>query len=139
MKFCAHLYFLYLDLPFLDRFAAAAEDGFGGVECLDPYNNTKEEIWSALKASGLKQVLFNMPAGNWNAGERGIACLPNRIEEFREGVGLALDYAKSLECSQLNVMCGSVPPGADLKLLEATLVDNLRYASANIAMAHSMS
>lgn len=134
-RFSANLSFLYQDLAFLDRFAAAAGDGFGAVEYLGPYGEQKEKVAEALAASGLKQALFNVPSGNWAGGERGIACLPDRLEEFRDGVGLALDYAKALDCPQVNVICGLVPPGADLATLEDVLVDNLKYAAPRCADA----
>ncbi|PKA43587.1 2-oxo-tetronate isomerase [Rhizobium sullae] len=134
-KFSANLSFLYQDLPFLDRFAAAARDGFGALEYLGPYAEPKEKVADALKASGLKQALFNVPSGDWAGGERGIACLPDRVEEFRAGISLALDYAKVLDCRQVNVISGLVPEGADLEMLEKVLVGNLKYAAARCADA----
>jgi hydroxypyruvate isomerase len=134
-KFSANLSFLYQDLPFLDRFPAAAKDGFGALEYLGPYAEPKERIATALKANGLKQALFNVPSGDWAGGERGIACLPDRVEEFRNGVSLALDYAKALDCSQVNVICGLVRQGDDLDALETVLVDNLKYAAERCADA----
>jgi hydroxypyruvate isomerase len=128
-KFSANLSFLYQDLPFLDRFAAAAKDGFGGLEYLGPYAEPKEKVVHALKAGGLVQALFNVPSGDWAGGERGIACLPDRIQEFRDGVALALDYAKALGCQQVNVISGLVARGADVEALEKVLVDNLKYAA----------
>jgi len=132
-KFSANLSFLYQDLPFLDRFAAAEKDGFCALEYLGPYAEPKEKVADALKASGLKQALFNVPSGDWAGGERGIACLPDRIDEFRNGVTLALDYAKALDCPQVNVISGLVPKGADPQVLERVLVDNLKYAAARAA------
>jgi hydroxypyruvate isomerase len=134
-KFSANLSFLYQDLPFLDRFAAAAKDGFRGLEYLGPYAEPKESVASALKASGLKQALFNVPSGNWAKGERGIACLPDRVEEFRDGVLIALDYAKALDCPQVNVISGLVPSGSNLDVLETVLVDNLIFAATRCADA----
>ena len=128
-KFSANLSFLYQDLAFLDRFAAAATDGFGALEYLGPYAEPKEKVADALKANGVKQALFNVPSGDWAGGERGIACLPDRIAEFRSGISLALDYAKALECPQVNVISGLVPKGADLETLEKVLVENLKYAA----------
>lgn len=132
-KFSANLSFLYQDLPFLDRFAAAARDGFGALEYLGPYAEPKEKVAETLDASGLKQALFNVPSGDWAGGERGIACLPDRIDEFRNGVSLALEYAAALDCRQVNVISGLVPKGADLGALEDTLVENLKYAAARCA------
>ena len=134
-KLSANLSFLYQDLPFLDRFAAAARDGFAGLEYLGPYAEPKEKVAEALNASGLSQVLFNVPSGDWAGGERGIACQPDRVQEFRDGVSVALDYATALKCPQLNVICGLVPKGADPDLLEDVLVDNLKYAAVRCADA----
>ncbi len=134
-KFSANLSFLYQDLAFLDRFAAAAKDGFGALEYLGPYAEPKEKVADALKANGLKQALFNVPSGDWAGGERGIACLPDRIEEFRSGISLALDYAKALACPQVNVISGLVPKSADLETLEKVLVENLKYAAERAADA----
>lgn len=134
-KFSANLSFLYQDLPFLDRFGAAAKDGFRALEYLGPYAEPKEKVAEALQASGLKQALFNVPSGDWAAGERGIACLPDRIEEFRSGVSLALDYAEALACEQVNVISGLVPRGPDLGTLEEVLVENLKYAAQRCAAA----
>jgi hydroxypyruvate isomerase len=132
-KFSANLSFLYQDVAFLDRFSAAAKDGFGAVEYLDPYAEPKAKVAETLKTTGLKQALFNVPSGDWAGGERGIACLPDRIEEFRSGVSLALDYAKALVCPQVNVISGLVPKGADLGAFESVLVENLKYAAPRCA------
>ncbi|MBB3559763.1 hydroxypyruvate isomerase [Rhizobium sp. BK512] len=134
-KFSANLSFLYQDLAFLDRFAAATKDGFGALEYLGPYAEPKEKVADALQANGLRQALFNVPSGDWAGGERGIACLPDRIEEFRSGISLALDYAKALACPQVNVISGLVPKGADLETLEKVLVENLKYAAERAADA----
>jgi hydroxypyruvate isomerase len=134
-RFSANLSFLYQDLAFLDRFAAAAKDGFGALEYLGPYAEPKEKVADALQANSLKQALFNVPSGDWAGGERGIACLPDRVEEFRNGISLALDYAKALACPQVNVISGLVPKGADLETLEMVLVEKLKYASQRAADA----
>ncbi|MDL2401763.1 2-oxo-tetronate isomerase [Rhizobium mayense] len=134
-KFSANLSFLYQDLPFIDRFAAAARDGFKGLEYLGPYAEPKEKVADALKINGLTQVLFNLPSGDWAGTERGIACLPDRVDEFRDGVAAALDYAAALDCKRLNVISGLVPKDADLETLERVLVDNLRYAAPRMADA----
>src|SRR5580765_7709295 len=97
-KFCANLTMLYNEHGFLDRFAAARAGGFGGVEYMFPYAFGKEELAEALQRNALVQVLHNLPAGNWEAGERGIACLPERVAEFQEGVGRAIEYARALRC-----------------------------------------
>jgi hydroxypyruvate isomerase len=134
-KFAANLSFLYPELPFLERFAAAAKDGFKAVEYLAPYAETKEIVAATLRQNGLQQALFNVPSGDWAGGERGIACLPDRVEEFRDGVATALDYAAALACPKVNVISGLVAPGADLEALERTLVENLRWAAARCAEA----
>jgi len=129
MKFSANLTFLYQELPFLDRFAAAARDGFPAVEYMAPYAEPKERIAEILAANNLAQALFNVPSGDWDGGERGIAALPGREEEFRAGIANALDYAAALNCPKVNVIAGLVTPGADLAAMEATLVANLKYAA----------
>ena len=129
LKFSANLSFLYQELGFLDRFAAAAKDGFKAVEYLGPYAETREAVSAALRDNGLTQALFNVPSGNWAGGERGIACLPERVDEFRTGVRTALDYATALNCPKVNVISGLVPAGADLAKLEDVLVDNLKFAA----------
>src|SRR5688500_9254299 len=135
LKFSANLSFLYQDMPFLERFAAAAADGFPAVEYLGPYAEPKERVAATLKAAGLEQALFNVPSGDWAGGERGIACLPDRIEEFRAGIATAIAYAEALGCRKLNVISGLVKPGADAAMLEDTLVENLRYAAGRAAAA----
>ena len=112
-KFAANLTMLFGEQPFLDRFAAAKAAGFSGVEYLFPYDFDKAELREQLHQHGLTQVLHNLPAGNWAAGERGIAILPDRVEEFRDGVARAIDYAKALDCRQLNCLVGIAPDGAD--------------------------
>ena len=129
LKFSANLSFLYQELGFLDRFAAAAKDGFKAVEYLGPYAETREAVSAALRDNGLTQALFNVPSGNWAGGERGIACLPERVDEFRTGIRTALDYATALNCPKVNVISGLVPAGADLNKLEDVLVDNLKFAA----------
>ncbi|KKB11456.1 hydroxypyruvate isomerase [Devosia geojensis] len=135
MKFAANLSFLYQDLPFLDRFSAAARDGFGAVEYVSPYEHPLETIAAKLIETGLAQALFNLPAGDWAAGERGIGCLPDRAGEFREGVETALRYAKALDCDKVNCLAGIAPAGAERARLEETLIENLRYAAPRFADA----
>lgn len=134
-KFSANLSFLYPELPFTDRFAAAAADGFKAVEYVSPYGETKERIAELLQRHGLTQALFNFPAGNWDAGERGIACHPTRLAEFRAGVTKALDYAQALGCTRLNCLAGIAPHDVDHRRLEKTLLDNLAYASERCTAA----
>lgn len=127
--FAANLTMLFNERPFLDRFAAAREAGFAGVEYLFPYDHPAGELAKRLEANGLAQVLHNLPAGDWSRGERGIAVLPDRIEEFRAGVTKAVEYATVLGCSRLNCLVGIAPPDAPEALVRRTLVDNLRFAA----------
>jgi hydroxypyruvate isomerase len=128
-RFAANLSFLFTELPFLDRFAAAARAGFEGVEYASPYEHPARDIARRLADQGLTQALFNLPAGNWEAGERGIAILPGREKEFRESLSRALDYADALGCARLNCLAGIAPPGADRGILEETFVANLAFAA----------
>ena len=132
-KFAANLTMLFNEMPFLDRFAAAKAAGFAGVEYLFPYDFDKAQLREQLEAHGLTQVLHNLPAGNWAAGERGIAILPDRTAEFRDGVFRAIDYAKALDCEQLNCLVGIAPDNADPRELNETLVGNLRFAASTLA------
>jgi hydroxypyruvate isomerase len=134
-RFSANLSFLYADLPFLDRFPAAARDRFPAVEYVSPYDHPPELLAQLLADNGLTQALFNLPAGDWSAGERGIACLPDRIDEFRASVETAIRYGTALGCPKINCLAGIAPPGADPDVLERTLVANLRHAAARLADA----
>jgi hydroxypyruvate isomerase len=134
-KFSANLSFLYADLPFLDRFAAAARDGFRAVEYVSPYGEQPEHIVSRLRDNGLVQALFNLPAGDWDGGERGIGALPDRVDEFRLGVEQAIAYAKALGCTKVNCLAGIAPAGIAVETLDRTLVDNLAYAAPRLAEA----
>lgn len=132
-RFCANLTMLFNEVDFLDRFEKAARAGFKGVECLFPYAWEKERLAERLAAHGLVQVLHNLPAGDWNAGERGIACLPGREAEFQEGVGRAIEYARALKCPQLNCLAGLTPRNAPADEVRRTLLANLRFAAAALA------
>ena len=142
-QFAANLSMLYPELPFLDRFEAAAKDGFQGVEYLFPYAFDVSELKSRLTGNGLQQVLFNAPPGGvdrasisaaWdNAGDRGTACIPGREAEFRAGVALALDYAEVLDCPRIHLMAGLLPAGVSREAAQATYVGNLRWAAAQAA------
>ena len=134
-RFAANLTMLFTELPFMQRFEAAARAGFEAVEYLFPYPFDKHELAAALKANGLVQVLHNLPAGDWDAGERGIACHPDRVAEFREGVGRAIDYAAALGCPQLNCLVGKLPAGATRQDVQPTLVENLRFAARELEKA----
>ncbi|MFM9887368.1 MAG: 2-oxo-tetronate isomerase [Burkholderiales bacterium] len=132
-RFAANLSFLYTERDFLDRFAAASKDGFRAVEFLFPYEHPATEVASRLKDNGLKQVLFNMPPGDWGKGERGTAALPGREQEFRDAIAKALEFAAVLDCSQVHVMAGLAAPGADRAAMRRTYVENLRYAAGEAA------
>ncbi|MBJ7310425.1 hydroxypyruvate isomerase [Rugamonas sp. CCM 8940] len=128
-KLAANLTMLFNEVPFLDRFEAAAAAGFKAVEFLFPYAYEVKELVSRLQANDLELVLHNLPAGNWEAGERGIACHPQRVEEFRQGVQQAVIYAKALGVKQLNCLVGIVPPDVSLESAERTVVANLKFAA----------
>lgn len=134
-RFAANLSMLFTEVPFLDRFERAAQAGFEAVEFLFPYAHTIEEIQQRLDATGLQIVLHNLPAGDWEAGERGIACDPRRVDEFRAGVAKAVTYAHALGVPQLNCLAGKAPADVDAASLRRTLVDNLRFAAAALKMA----
>jgi 2-dehydrotetronate isomerase len=128
-RFAANLSMLYPEHAFLDRFAAAAADGFQAVEYLFPYAFDAAEIARRLADHGLQQVLFNAPPGNWDAGERGIACLPGREAEFRTGIAEALRYAAALNCPRIHVMAGLAPADAERTALLGTYEANLAWAA----------
>ncbi|MEN9889573.1 MAG: Hydroxypyruvate isomerase [Pseudomonadota bacterium] len=143
-RFAANLSLMYPDRPFLDRFEAAAQDGFTGVEYLSPYAFAPAELAARLRAHGLQQALFNLPTGGltseamtraWEAGERGTACVPGREAEFRAGLTLALRYAEALDCPRVHAIVGLRPPGTDMAEADRCLLDNLRWAAAQAAGA----
>lgn len=134
-RFAANLTMLFNEVPFLDRFERAARAGFTAVEFLFPYAWPAAEIRQRLEAHRLQLVLHNLPAGNWDAGERGIACHPDRVEEFRAGVAQATAYARELGVPQLNCLAGKTPAGVDAATVRRTLVDNLRFAASELERA----
>ncbi len=134
-KFAANLSMLFTEVDFLDRFAAAARAGFTGVEYLFPYEFEAATIKQRLDDHGLTQVLFNLPAGDWGAGERGIACHPDRVEEFRAGVDRAIEYARVLGNTQVNCLAGIKPEGVSDDQARRTLVGNLRFAADKLEAA----
>jgi hydroxypyruvate isomerase len=134
-KLAANLTMLYNEVDFLDRFDAAAKSGFAGVEYLFPYAYPKEQLAERLQRNRLTQVLHNLPAGDWAAGERGIACHPDRVGEFQDGVGKAIDYARTLGCRQINCLAGIAPSGVDPENVRATFVSNLRFAAGKLGAA----
>ena len=135
-KFAANLSMMYTERPFLDRFEAAAADGFAAVEFLFPYEHPRDEIAARLGANRLQQVLFNAPPGDWIVGERGIASLAERRDEFRRGLlEQALPYALALKCPRVHVMAGLMPAGVERATLRATFVANLAWAAQQAASA----
>lgn len=135
LQFSANLSLLFTEHDFLDRFGAAARAGFSGVEFHFPYAHEKAVLAEVVMTSGIEVVLFNLPAGNWAAGDRGIACHPERKAEFQDGVGRAIEYAEALGCTRLNCLAGGLAgavlsaPSFRERALE-TLIDNLRFAAA---------
>ena len=134
-RFAANLTMLFNEVPFLDRFEKAAQAGFEAVEFLFPYAFPAAEIRMRLRDNGLKLVLHNLPAGDWDAGERGLGCLPDRVADFRAGVARAIEYATALGAPQLNCLAGKAPAGTDPTRLRATLVDNVGHAAAELRKA----
>jgi hydroxypyruvate isomerase len=134
-KFAANLTMMFNEVEFIDRFAAAAKAGFAGVEYLFPYAYPKQQLAECLRQHGLKQVLHNLPAGDWAKGERGIACLPDRVAEFQDGVGRAIDYATALSCTQVNCLAGIAPQGTAPENVRETFVANLEFAARKLKTA----
>ena len=140
-QFAANLSMMYPDMDFLDRFEAAAKDGFKAVEYLFPYAYAAEELAARLKGNGLQQVLFNMPPGGidpasisqaWEQGVRGTACIPGREAEFQAGVKLAMHYAEVLNCPRIHAMAGLLPSGVSRSQAQETLVANLKWACQTV-------
>ncbi|PSJ44354.1 hydroxypyruvate isomerase [Zobellella endophytica] len=132
-RFAANLSMMFTEVPFMARFKAARAAGFRAVEYLFPYAEDKDAIAAELKARGLTQALFNMPPGDWEAGERGLASLPGRETEFHAGVATALAYAEALGCTQLHAMAGLCQPGVSRERQQATYVANIQYAADQAA------
>ena len=128
-KLAANLSMLFTEMPLIERFDAAAKAGFKGVEFLFPYGLDLGRIADKLHSNNLELVLHNLPAGNWDGGDRGIACHPDRVGEFQDGVGQAIAAAKALGAKQLNCLSGKAPDGVAGEQLRATLVANLRFAA----------
>lgn len=131
-KFIANLNMLFTELPFLERFAAASRAGFEAIEFMFPYDYPVEVLKEALDSAGLKLVLFNLPAGDWNAGERGIAAYPGRQAEFRDGVEKAVAYAKVFNTPRINCLVGKQVPGHTDTEQRTVLVENLRFAAMKL-------
>jgi hydroxypyruvate isomerase len=136
-KFAANLSMLFPELPFLDRFEAAAKAGFRAVEYLFPYEYPSNELAERLRRFDLKQVLFNLPPGDWAAGERGIAAIPGRERDFERSLDRSIEYARDLECPQVHAMAGVLPRGVPREAWETTYLANLRAAAAKLA-AHGI-
>jgi len=134
-KLAANLSLLFPEIDFPERFSAAARAGFRYVEYQFPYAWPKELVAERARAAGVEVVLHNLPAGDPGKGDRGIACLPDRVDEFREGVARAIEYATAAGCPRLNALAGIAPPGASREVLQQTLVANLRYAARAVAQA----
>ena len=136
-RFAANLSLLFAEVPLLDRFERAARAGFTAVEIQFPYDTPAEELKHALFRNKLSLVLINLPAGNWAAGERGIACHPDRVDEFRQGIDTALAYAAALGVPQLNCLAGIRPAQVPADTARHVLADNLRYAALRLK-AHGL-
>jgi hydroxypyruvate isomerase len=134
LRFSANLGMLFGEVDFLERFSRARAAGFEAVEFPFPYAYPKEQLAALLQAQGLVHVLHNLPPGDWEAGERGIACYPGRCAEFHDGVGLAIEYARALGCSSVNCLVG-LARGVPAALALETLVDNLRFAARELGKA----
>ncbi|WAW11208.1 hydroxypyruvate isomerase [Oxalobacter vibrioformis] len=134
-KLSANLSMLFTEVPFMERFDAAAKAGFKGVECQFPYAFDMEQIAERLKSNQLEMVLFNLPAGDWEGGDRGIAANPNRVSEFRDGVEKAIEAGKTLGVKQINCLGGIAPHGVPEARIYKTFVDNLAFAAGELKNA----
>jgi hydroxypyruvate isomerase len=134
-RLAANLTMLFGEVAFLERFEAAANAGFEGVEYLFPYDYDAQVLRRQLRDHGLVQVLHNLPAGNWSAGERGIACLPERMAEFRAGVDKAIEYANALDCDRVNCLAGILPQAIPSSTARETFVRNVDYAASRLKPA----
>jgi hydroxypyruvate isomerase len=135
VRFSANLSMLYPEHGFLDRFDAAAADGFRGVEFVSPYEHAPDVVAEATRRAGVEVVLFNSPAGDWAAGERGSACDPAKQDVFRAGIERAMAYAEALNCPKLHIMAGILPDGVSTEVAEAQFIDNLAWAAARLDAA----
>ena len=129
-RFAANLHYLFTELPFLDRFEAAAAAGFKAVEFQVPYDYPATELSVRPRNHRLEMVLFDAPMGDWARGDRGIAAVPGREQEFRDGFSTVIEYASALKCSTVHVMAGAIGSGADYQIAERTYLSNLRHAAA---------
>jgi hydroxypyruvate isomerase len=131
-RFAANLHYLFSELPFLDRFEAAARAGFKAVEFQVPYDYPTAELAARLRSHALKMVLFDAPMGNWDRGDRGTAAVPGREKEFRDGLAKVIEYGNALGCDTVHLMAGVVGPGEDGKAAERTYISNLRHAASTL-------
>lgn len=129
-KLSASVSFLFTEHPLPERFAEAAAAGFAGVECIDPYSLSPDQLARALRRHDLELVLFNLPAGNWAAGDRGLAADPARRAAFVRSLDLGIEYARETDCKRIHVMAGRVPVRAHRQLWRDTLTSNLHLAAA---------
>lgn len=136
LKFSANITMMFQEVPFMERFAAAAKAGFKAVEFMFPYDYPVADLKKALMDNQLKLVLFNLPAGNWAGGDRGIAGDPARREEFKAGVQKAVEYAKALDVPQVNCLVGKTLASVPAEKQRQTMVENLRYAAEALAKVH---
>lgn len=127
--FAVNLSMLFTEVPLPERFAAAAQQGFDKVEIQFPYELPAAQIAALLAVNQQQLVLLNAPAGNWHSGDRGIACHPHRVDEFRQGVALAIEYSRELNCNNINILSGIVPEDCNYDLAEKTFIDNLRFCA----------
>ncbi len=132
-RFAANISFLFADVDFLQRFGAARQAGFRAVEFHFPYAYKASDLVAAANQARLEVALFNLPAGDWDKGERGIACDPGRVAEFRHGVARAIEYARALDCPRINCLAGIPPRDADPDRVLSTFLDNLRFAADALA------
>lgn len=132
-KFSANLTMLFNEVEFLNRFGAAAKAGFRAVEFLLPYAHEKTQLIDVVQKDNLQVVLFNMPAGDWSAGDRGMACDPARAGEYQEGVGTAIDYALALGCKQIHCMAGLKPRGVSEEKMRDAYIASLQFAGRELA------
>ncbi|HYM31186.1 MAG TPA: 2-oxo-tetronate isomerase [Candidatus Cybelea sp.] len=128
-RFCANLSYLFLELPYLERHAAARSVGFKAVEVQFPYDTPSADVAASLRRAGLEQVLINAPSGNGALGDRGLASLPGRESEFKASIATALDYARTLKCTRIHVVAGAPSPGLDVAACERTYRENLAWAA----------
>jgi hydroxypyruvate isomerase len=135
-QFAANLATLYTDSPFMDRFSRARASGFQFVEYMFPYEHEIAELAENLRQHNLTQVLFNLPAGDWGAGDRGIAAHPDRTDEFRRGVTTAIEFARAVKVTQLNCLVGKRDENVPLEAQRRVMVENLRYAAQELAKAN---